>query len=65
MTECPLHIVRQETWELLTAADLAKRGSWPVSGGWLEQTMSCVQGVRQAWGMHAQWRAKLGLRGEE
>lgn len=30
-------------------ADLAKKGSWPVSGGWLEQVDSFVQGVKVVW----------------
>jgi hypothetical protein len=31
---------------MLTAADLAEEGCWPVAGGWLDQTPSCVNGVR-------------------
>jgi len=31
---------------MLTAADLADQGCWPVGGGWLDQTQACVNGVR-------------------
>jgi hypothetical protein len=32
--------------DLLEAAELADKGSWPVAGGWLDQCRSCIDGVR-------------------
>lgn len=33
----------------MDAALLAKHGSWPVAGGWLDQTKSVVQAVTYIW----------------
>lgn len=50
---CPHEFVTADVWDLLRAADLAEKGSWPVAGGWLDQTASCVDGVRFAWAKNA------------
>lgn len=43
---CPLKLIPGDVWDMLTAADLADQGCWPVGGGWLDQTQACVNGVR-------------------
>jgi hypothetical protein len=52
---CPRRLVTADAYELLDAADWAKHGSWPVAGGWLEQTCACVSGVRYVEGERAAW----------
>ena len=62
LVDCPLKVVPAEIWELITAADMARRGQWPTLAGWLDQPVSLVQGVRLVWGLQSQWRAKLGIK---
>lgn len=45
-TGCPRQLVRAGAWDIVEAADLARRGTWPLAGGWLDQTETCVDGVR-------------------
>jgi len=52
---CPRKLVAGEVYELLDAADWAKLGSWPVAGGWLDQTCACLDGVRFVEAERASW----------
>jgi len=53
--------IEDSVWDLVAAADLARKASWPLSGGWIEQTAVVVQGVRMIWRFQDYWRAKLGI----
>ena len=48
ITSCPREFVTDDVWELFQAMDLADHGSWPVAGGWLDQTKTLVDGVSMA-----------------
>lgn len=61
LTGCPHAVVPPEAFEAFAAADLARRGSWPVAGGWLDQAEPCVDAVRFCWQVDAAARAKLNL----
>lgn len=55
---CPMKHIAGDVWDMLTAADLADDGCWPVAGGWLDQSPSCIAGVR----IVQSERAKLELK---
>ena len=56
-----MKLIGDEAWEAIMAADLAKHGSWPVAGGWLEQTQWCLDAVRLVWNETAYWKAHLRI----
>ena len=43
--DCPRKQLAPEVWEMLRAAHWAREGTWPRSGGWLNQTLACVTAV--------------------
>lgn len=45
ITSCPLAIITPDIWEAFDAAALAKRGSWPNAGGWLDQPRVLMDGI--------------------
>lgn len=45
----------------MVAAELAEKGSWPVGGGWMDQTQICVQAVRLVWAEESHWKAAKGV----
>ena len=49
LIDCPLKVIPAFAWSALDAAMLAEKGSWPVSGGWLDQSASCVDAVKVVW----------------
>lgn len=53
---CPLDFILPSAWEILEAARFAEKGHWPVAGGWLDQTQSCLNGVRMAWDFTNYWK---------
>lgn len=48
LTGCPWLQVPADVWQALEAATRAKKGCWPISGGWLEQTRKCLDAVELA-----------------
>lgn len=38
-----------DIWQVLDAADMAKRGFLPAGGGWLDQTQVGIEAIRAAW----------------
>lgn len=46
MTGCPKQQVTADVWAALQAQSQAALGCWPVAGGWMEQTQSCVSAVQ-------------------
>ncbi len=61
LTGCPLTMIDAEAWEFIAAAELAEKGTWPVGGGWLEQTDATLRGVRLVWADQAIHRTAKGL----
>lgn len=57
LTRCPLDVIGADAWDALMAADLAEKGTWPVLGGWLEQTQKCIESVRLVWKCTAYWKS--------
>ncbi len=49
ITGCPLEMIAPDAHAAILAADLANKGSWPVAGGWLDQTRSCVEACVTIW----------------
>jgi hypothetical protein len=58
---CPHQFVSTDVRQLLRAADLAEKGSWPLSGGWLEQQAGVIQGVQEIWDQDQAMRRALGI----
>lgn len=48
-----------DVWAAYEAADLAKRGLWPVAGGWLDQTAIGLAAIRAFWSELDYCEAKL------
>ena len=46
VSRCPQKLIGEDIRMLLRGADLADKGSWPVTGGWLDQSASFVDGVQ-------------------
>jgi hypothetical protein len=65
VTACPHKVIDRAAYDVPMAADLAKRGSWPETGGWLDQTASCLNAVRAWWALDAAGRAGLGIKEED
>lgn len=61
ITQCPWKIIKASVLDVPMAADLAAKGSWPVGGGWLDQTASCLAAVRYWWSLEAGHKAELGV----
>jgi hypothetical protein len=57
----PAALLDEEVYDAIDAADLAKRGSWPVAGGWLDQSASLVRAVRRIWIEDRIFRAQLRI----
>lgn len=57
---CPLRFAREEI-ELLSFADQARHGAWPVAGGLLDQTWAWVAFCQAAWSemSAAEWAGKV------
>ena len=58
ITGCPRELLGPAIDNALLAADLAEKGSWPLAGGWLDQTQSCLDAVLFIWGDQARWKAQ-------
>lgn len=59
--ECPGEYVGSDSRaidDLFTAATYAKQGLWPITGGWLNQTAVCVDGVHYVWAVLDSLRLK-------
>lgn len=62
MKQCPLTMVSDDVWELISAADLYAKGMPPVAGGTLDQAYSFVAGCRAVWAEEAAYKARLWKR---
>ena len=58
MPEKP-HEFAAEAAYMLFAARAAEYGSWPVAGGWMDQTEACIAGVRATWRDRALFEREL------
>ena len=54
ITECPRNLVGRETMDFIELADFAKKGSFPVTGGTLEQSQSFLIACRILWAEDSQ-----------
>ena len=61
LESCPRRFVDGATWAALMAADLARKGSWPEPGGWLDQLRVVVDAVSAVWADEAPLRAKARM----
>lgn len=52
-------MIGEDGHDALLAADLAEHGSWPMPGGWLDQTAVCIDAVRLIRAESSQWKARL------
>lgn len=55
-------IVTDDIWELLSLAELYKKGLPPVAGGVFDQSKSFIDGVELVFYEQKQWENKLGPR---
>ncbi len=56
---CPYKLLDSGTHSALLAASLAEKGMWPVSGGWMDQTQSCLDAVLYIWAEQARYKADM------
>lgn len=49
LVQCPQIIIDPIAYDVFAAADLARHGSWPVAGGWLDQVASLRDAIRIVW----------------
>lgn len=50
---CPLKMLTAPVVEAFQAADMAREGIMPVAGGWLNQTQSFLDCMRECWRLDA------------
>lgn len=55
---CPLKSLTGAVVEAFQAADLAREGIMPVAGGWLDQTQSFLDVMRECWRLDALFTRK-------
>lgn len=60
-TSCPAAGISSDIWELIKLARFARRGTWPVGGGVLDQTSAVGDAFDLIWGEEEKWKAKLRL----
>lgn len=60
VASCPKKLIGNSVYEAMMAADMAKKGCWPVAGGWLDQTHTCIESVQRIWSEEAKCKAGTG-----
>lgn len=65
ITGCPRALVTDDVWQAFQAAALARKGSWPNAGGWLDQPRTLVDGVQMIWSDETFWKTRRGMPLEE
>lgn len=60
VTDCPLHVVPDEAWQLLRLARLYEKGLPPVAGGALDQAAAFVEACDFVWNEEKYWKLKQG-----
>lgn len=58
MPQCPLAFITPEIHRAIDYAGFAKRGTWPVGGGLLDQTQWCLDAFRMIWSEQDQQKAR-------
>lgn len=61
ITECPLRIITNDVWEIISLADLFEKGLPPITGGVLNQAKAFVEAARFVFSEKAYWKGKLGI----
>lgn len=46
---CPKPLIVPGTYQVLRAARLARKGHWPIAGGWLDQANILIDAVEYVW----------------
>jgi hypothetical protein len=54
---CLLKIITVDIWELLDAVEFADKGNLPISGGFLDQTESFMEGLKLVRRLNAKMKA--------
>ena len=44
-TSCPMKLVGDQAWDAWAATRRAESNCWPVAGGWLDQSLFCLDAV--------------------
>lgn len=58
---CPLELITNDVWEIITLAELFEKGLPPVAGGTLEQAKIFVDAARFIFREKQYWKNKLGI----
>lgn len=62
LEQCPLEFVNERgIWMAIKLARFARRGTWPILGGVLDQCKWFMEAADEIWGDQAYWRAKKGI----
>ena len=54
LRQCPRKLIPPEMPELLAAAELAEKGTWPEAGGSNDQPAAAVEAIRYVWRCQAE-----------
>jgi len=59
-------MITADVWQAIEAEKLARRGSWPVAGGWLDQTKVLLEAIGEIRSADAHFRSPaIGEEDEE
>ena len=56
---CPRKLILPGTYDILQAADFARKALWPIAGGWLDQANHLLQAVQHVWTCETPHRIKF------
>lgn len=54
-----MKLITPDAWDMIEAAEWADKGQFPLGGGWLLQTRSCIDGIRLVRAEESHYKAKL------
>lgn len=60
LTGCPKKMVNDSAFVAMRAADFARKGVLPLSGGWLDQTDGCMKAIQFIWSIEDVFLARAG-----
>ena len=59
--DCPLKLITEDVWEIISLAELFEKGLPPVAGGVLDQAKCFVDAARFVFREQSYWKNKLGI----
>lgn len=59
--DCPLNVIDNDIYEVISYANLYKKGLPPVTGGSLDQAKSFIMAAEFIYKEQYYWKAKLGI----